>query len=244
MKNYRADIHIHSVASPCGDLEMSPSRIAQAARSAGLDIIAITDHNTTAHCRLIHELGTREGLLVVPGVEVTTSEEIHCLCYFRRLEDSDHFDSLLKASLPDITNNPDKFGYQVIVNEKEEILDYITPLLLSATRMNLTQLSQQVRLLNGILVPAHVDRPSYSILSQLGFFPIGFQPEAIEVTAPLQAKSNPLIPQNLPWISSSDAHYLHLIGSKTTTFSMPDLSLESFFNTLTSNTFLTIFPGL
>lgn len=243
MMDFRADIHIHSVASPCGDLEMSPGRIARAAKSAGLHIIAITDHNTTAHNRLMHELGSSEGLLVIPGVEVTTSEEIHCLCYFRALEASDRFNLLLQDSLPAIQNVPEKFGYQVIVDKNEEILEYIHPLLLSATRMNLNQLTQQVRHLNGIVVPAHVDRPSYSILSQLGFFPENFFPEAIEVFSVSKAETQAFIPRTLPWITSSDAHFLPQIGSKTTTFRMEELSLESFFNTLSSNTFNTIIPA-
>jgi len=243
MTSYLADIHIHSVASPCGDLDMSPVRIADAAVKAGIHIIALTDHNTTAHCRSMTHIGQALGLLVIPGAEVTTSEEIHCLCYFPDTATAERFGQQIEESLPEIANVPEKFGYQVVVNEQEEILRYIEPLLLSATRFSLTRLNELVEELGGILIPAHVNRPSYSVLSQLGFFPADFQPVAIEVSDFVQARTNPLIPVTMPWIYSSDAHYLHQIGTKTTRFMMEDLSIPSFFQALRSGQSEFILPN-
>lgn len=243
MTSYLADIHIHSVASPCGDLDMSPVRIADAAVKAGIQIMALTDHNTTAHCQSMSHIGQTLGLLVIPGAEVTSSEEIHCLCYFPDSDAAERFGKRIEESLPAIANIPEKFGYQVVVNEQEEILRYIEPLLLSASSFSLSRLNELVEELGGVLIPAHVDRPSYSVLSQLGFFPADFHPVAIEVSNPGFASTNPAIPISMPWICSSDAHYLHQIGTKTTRFMMEDLSIPSFFRALRSGQTEFILPN-
>ena len=112
MKHFKADLHIHTCLSPCGDLEMSPGSIVQTAREKGLDIIAVTDHNSTRNVRPCLEIGKELSLFVIPGCEVNTQEEVHCLCYFPDLKALDRFQQYLDEKIPDIKNNPELFGYQ------------------------------------------------------------------------------------------------------------------------------------
>ena len=112
---YKADLHIHTVLSPCGDLEMSPTAIVERALSRGLDMIAISDHNTTRQVKVAQKIGKAKGLFVLGGVEVTSQEETHCLCYFPDDAALDAFQEFLDAHLPPIPNDEDRFGYQLIV---------------------------------------------------------------------------------------------------------------------------------
>ncbi|MDR2888130.1 MAG: PHP domain-containing protein, partial [Bacteroidales bacterium] len=131
MKLFRADLHIHTVLSPCGSLEMSPRRIVDEAIAKGLDIIAITDHNSTRQCRAVIEAGKEKGVLVIGGAEINTREEVHCVTLFEDTEKLDRFQEYIDRYLPDIPNNPDKFGYQVWVNGNEDIEGEEPRLLLS-----------------------------------------------------------------------------------------------------------------
>ena len=117
MNSYCADLHIHSVLSPCGDLEMSPLKIVEEAAKKELDIIAVSDHNHTGHARLTRELGARKGIWVVYGAEICTREEVHCLTFFDSDEQLNAFQSLLDESLPKIPNDVALFGHQLIVDE-------------------------------------------------------------------------------------------------------------------------------
>ena len=125
----KADLHIHTVLSPCGDLDMSPGNILRAALERGLGLIGITDHNSTRQALLIQEWGREMGVAVLAGAEVTTAEEAHCLAFFPTPERLAEFQRFLDRHLPPVPNNPDKFGYQVAVNRDDEIL-YEEPLLL------------------------------------------------------------------------------------------------------------------
>ncbi|HEX2933766.1 MAG TPA: PHP domain-containing protein [Bacteroidales bacterium] len=181
MNVYKADLHIHTVLSPCGDLEMSPSNIIRQAKEQKLDIIGITDHNSTRHCKLTAELGERQGIFVLTGVEITTREEVHCLAFFEKPESIDIFQKYLEQSLPYISNNPQYFGFQVVVDEHENIVEEIDPLLITALKHSIDDVRVKVAELNGIFIPAHVDRPRNGILDQLGFMPDNLNPDAIEI---------------------------------------------------------------
>ena len=119
---YKADLHIHTVLSPCGDLEMSPTAIVDRALERGLDMIAISDHNTTRQVKVTQKVGKEKGLFVLGGVEVTSQEEAHCLCFFETDEQLDQMQAFLDEHLPKIPNDEDRFGYQLIVDENEEIV--------------------------------------------------------------------------------------------------------------------------
>lgn len=143
MKQYLADLHIHTCLSPCGSLEMSPSEIVRRSLAKGLDAIAITDHNTTLQCPEIQSLGERFGLRVFAGVEVTTREEAHCLVYFPTDESRKRFQRYLEEHLPPIPNDPERFGDQVWVNAENEILGEVPYLLLSALDQSVNQIAAQ-----------------------------------------------------------------------------------------------------
>ena len=221
MNKYRADLHIHTVLSPCGDLEMSPTNIIEKAREKGLDIIGITDHNTTRHCKLISKLAEPAGIFVLMGAEVTTREEVHCLTFFENDDQLSKFQVYLEKHLPPIPNNVEKFGYQVVVDEDEQIIDEIESLLISALDQSIEQVERKVHSLGGIFIPAHIDRPSYSIISQLGFIPADLLIDGIEISANCKVQS--VIPflgnkNERTIIRDSDAHYVENIGKAFTTF--------------------------
>ena len=206
----RADLHIHTVLSPCGDLDMSPRNIVRAAREKGLDIIGIADHNCTRQAGVIQELGRENGLVVLAGAEVTTAEEAHCLAF--------------------IPNNPDKFGYQVAVNAEEEIVHEEPYLLISALDTSIETVEQTVHGLGGIFIPAHIDKPAYSILSQLGFVPPDLTCDALEISP---RSSRERITAEHPYLATyafttaSDAHYVEDIGKVYTELLLPDFSFEA-----------------
>jgi len=229
MNKYRADLHIHTVLSPCGDLEMSPAKIIEKAREKGLDIIGITDHNTTRHCKLISKLAEPEGIFVLMGAEVTTREEVHCLTFFENDEKLSEFQLYLETYLPPVPNNTEKFGYQVVVDENEQIIDEIEFLLLSALDQSIEQIEHKVHSLGGIFIPAHIDRPSYSIISQLGFIPKDLMIDGIEISAKCKVESvMPFLTKHKAKsiIRNSDAHYTENIGNAFTSFEMEHRSFE------------------
>lgn len=229
MKKFRADLHMHTVLSPCGDLEMSPANIVRKASERGIDILGITDHNSTLHAPLIKELASREGIMVLMGAEVTTKEEVHCLCFFENEELLSQFQEYLNQHLPNIPNDPDRFGYQVVVNEEEEITDEIDCLLISGLNQGIEEIEKKVHALNGLFIPAHINKTVNSIISQLGFLPPDLKVDALEIsqhtTKSEFLKKNKYL-KNYNFIQSSDAHYIDNIGNAWTNFFMERRSFE------------------
>jgi hypothetical protein len=229
MNKYLADLHIHTVLSPCGSLDMSPVRIIEKAREEGLDIIGITDHNSTRHCKLISNLAKPSGIFVLMGAEVTTREEVHCLTFFENDDQLTEFQSYLEKHLPPVFNDSSKFGYQVVVDEEERVIEEIEHLLLSALDQSIDDVEKKVHSLGGIFIPAHIDRPSYSITSQLGFIPSDLKLDAIEISANCRyEKVLPFIGKHKdkPIIKSSDAHYEDQIGKVFTIFELEHRSFS------------------
>jgi len=229
MNTYRADLHIHTVLSPCGSLDMSPLKIIEKASEKGLDIIGITDHNTTRHCKLVKQLAQPAGIFVLMGAEVTTREEVHCLTFFENDDQLSEFQDYLEMHLPPIPNDTDKFGFQVVVDADEQITDQIDYLLISALDQSIEQIERKVHALGGIIIPAHIDRPSYSILSQLGFIPPDLSIDGIEISA--SCKIEEILPllsgnKNNSMIRSSDAHYTDQIGKVYSTFEIKHRSFS------------------
>lgn len=218
---FKADLHIHTVLSPCGSLEMSPINIIREAARKGLDIIGVTDHNSTLHCNVIKHLGKEAGIFVLTGIEITSSEEVHCLAFFEHPEQLIEFQEYIDLHILKIPNNPEKFGYQVIVDKDENITGQVDWLLINATDRSIDQLASKTHELNGIFIPAHIDRSAYSLTSQLGFVPPDLEADAYEVSR----YSTPQKMKNAyPWlteksfITSSDAHFLKDIGTNYTFF--------------------------
>lgn len=222
MKTVQADLHLHTVLSPCGDLEMSPSAILETAKAKKLGIVGITDHNSTRQAGIIRDMGRETGIFVMTGAEVTTREEAHCLAFFPADEPLNLFQRYLDAHLPDFPNDPDKFGYQVVADRNDHIIYEEKRLLISALDQSLEEIERQVHALDGIFIPAHIDKSRFSILSQLGFIPPGLRCDALELSPyssyDVFIKTYPYL-KKYPFIRSSDAHYLKDIG-KTSTFLM------------------------
>ncbi len=223
MQTYRADLHIHSVLSPCGDLEMSPRNIVDMAKARNLDIVAIADHNSTLHGPVVRKLAEPLGLTVFFGAEVTTREEAHCLCLFDTDEQRIAFQQFIDDNLPNFPNDSQKFGYQVVVDENDQILQEIEPLLISALSVSVSQVAAEVHRLGGLFIPAHVDRPRYSLISQLGFIPPDLNFDALEIfrntnADEFLAKHSYIKSPTL--IKNSDAHYINQIGETFTNYQL------------------------
>ena len=223
MNWYRADLHIHSVLSPCGDLDMSPARIIAEAKKKELNIIGITDHNSTLHAQLIVELGKKEGITVFPGAEVATQEEVHCLTFFENIEATKSFQAFLEEKSAGIPNNTERFGYQLVVNEQEEIVGEMKDLLIVGINASIEEVEEEVHKLNGVFIPAHVDRSVTSIYSQMGFIPSGLHIDAIEFSANTTRQEvlekRPEL-KDYALITNSDAHYPDHIGNSKTEYFM------------------------
>ncbi len=231
MKTFKADLHMHTVLSPCGSLEMSPVNIVKKALEKGLDIIGITDHNTTRQCAEVYRVGKKFGLSVFCGAEVCSKEEVHCLTFFENFQKLEVFQNYLDEHLPMIPNNVEKFGHQVWVDADEEILGQEERLLLSAINQTINEVEQKVKALDGVFIPAHIFRQSYSIYSQLGFMPFEIVPDAIGVSAneDIEEQMN-LHPELRKYtvLRSSDAHYLQFIGSNYSVFEMKEANFNEF----------------
>ena len=210
---------------------MSPANIVAKSKELGLDMIAITDHNSTLHGKLCRTIGRNEGLLVLCGAEVTSKEEAHCLCFFEKDEELDSFQLWLDEKMAKIPLDEDKFGYQLVVDEKEEIIDQLPYLLTSSIDADLDEIYTKVHSLNGLFVPAHVNKPTTSLMSQLGFVPPDLKADAIEiskhVTKEAFLKKNAYL-KRFAFLQSSDAHYIHLIGETFCYCHMQALSFEEF----------------
>ena len=235
MQLYKADFHIHTVLSPCGDLEMSPDEIIRLAKENGLEIIGITDHNTTKHGLLTKKYGQKAGVYVLTGAEVTTKEEAHCLAFFENEEQLNDFEQFLQDNLPDIPNDVGKFGYQVQVDEKGDIV-YEEPIFLpSAINKNLEEVEHKVHALNGLFIPAHIDKSKNSIPSQLGFIPFDLNIDAVEIS--IHAKKADYLVKNKylngkTFIQSSDSHLPCQIGTTYCYLQMGAISFEEIQKTL------------
>jgi len=226
----KADLHIHTVLSPCGDLDMSPVNIVLEAKQKGLDIIGITDHNTTRQAQIIHNYAKDYGITVLMGVEINTQEEVHCLAFFPTSEYLNQFQNYLDQHLPNIPNNPDNFGYQVVADIDDTIIYEEKRLLISALDQNIESVEKMVHHYKGIFIPAHINKTYASILSQLGFIPPSLNCDALEISSHITCErfiiENNFL-QKYPVVQFSDAHYLQDIGEAYTNFELNDNSFES-----------------
>lgn len=229
MHAYKADIHIHTVLSPCGDVEMSPVNIVNTAVKQNLNIIGITDHNSTKHCKLIKDLAQKKDIFVLRGAEVNTKEEIHCLAFFETTEKLNSFQQYLDFHLNKVKNLPERFGYQLVVDEFDNVIEEENYLLISSINQSVDQLEQKVHELGGIFIPAHIDRQRYSFTSQLGFVPQGIKADALEIscftTKAEMVEKFPYL-NDYRFIRNSDAHFIEQIGKHSTMFKIKNLSFE------------------
>lgn len=228
---FKADLHNHTVLSPCGDLEMTPKFIISTAAKKGYDIIGITDHNTTLQGREIRRIVGGGEPYILCGAEVTSKEEAHCLVFVDGEDNLNILQKYLEDHLPKIPNNVDVFGYQLLVNEDEEVLKEEEFLLISAIDQTVDEIAAFAHSLGGVFIPAHIDKMQNSIISQLGFIPPDLPFDALEFSKRCDIESflekNKYIKKlNTSFIRSSDAHYPDDFGRCCTFFNMQNRTFD------------------
>jgi len=207
---------------------MSPKKIVQKSLEKHLDLIAICDHNTAENAAATLREGTRQGIAVLPGMEICSKEEVHLVALFNNIEDTLKMQEYVYAHLPG-KNQPEVFGHQVVADEHDQVLGENPRLLIGATQLSLLDIVEKAHHLGGICISAHVDRPSYSLIGQLGFIPEDLHLDAVEVSyrVPLEKALTEVVGiSDYPCVTSSDAHFLHDIGKVWTEFVLAAPSLE------------------
>lgn len=218
------DLHIHSALSPCGDEDMTPNNIVNMAYLKGLDIIAITDHNSCLNARAVMEAG--QGVVkVVPGMEVTTSEEVHTLCLFPDIESAEDMGKLVRSKMSGIKNDPRIFGRQLVMNSQDEITGEEENLLVNAIDMDIYEVSAETKKRGGLFIPAHIDKSSYSVTANLGFLPPDLYVDGLEITARGLEKYGEMYSQ-YGIITDSDAHYLEDISEQERCIKSDDKNIQ------------------
>lgn len=228
MRTFRADLHVHTVLSPCAEVEMIPPLIVREARNHSIDIIAITDHNASANVRAVQKAADGTGLTVLPGMEVQTREDVHLLCLFASLSDLEAWQQEVDLSLPDELNQPEHLGEQFIVDESGEFIRTEPRLLLTSTKFTIEEALQRVNYLNGMVIPAHVNRSTYGLLPTLGFLPDSWHVPALEISRHITPEAlHEKFPssKNHPLIQGGDVHRLdEFLGTTLFEMEKPTLS--------------------
>jgi PHP family Zn ribbon phosphoesterase len=229
LRRHRSDLHIHTCLSPCGELAMSPRAVVDRALAVGLDIIAITDHNTIENTAAVIQAARGTGLAVLPGIEMTTAEEVHILGIFDPGTELGPFQTTVYRNLPDVPAKKKFVKDQVIVDAEDYVTGFSPRCLLGATRFSVQEAVDIIHRHGGLAIACHVDRESFSIVSQLGFIPPGLPLDAVEVSPRLTVDEarrafGPFGP--LPLVRFSDAHKPEEIGCVTTDLlvASPDFS--------------------
>ncbi|MDR1869958.1 MAG: PHP domain-containing protein [Treponema sp.] len=209
-----ADLHNHSCLSPCGSLELSPRSLLETAAASGVKLLALTDHNSSLNCPAFAELSPQYGIIPIFGMEATTTEEIHVLCLFTDLEACMAFNKYAYSIMAPFLNNPEKTGDQVYVDAEENIIGEVEYYLLSPLDLSIDNIGEKVGEFGGIVIPAHVDRPAFSMTSQLGVV-VGGPWSALEcVRIPPVFNGSALNTLGYPLITSSDAHYCEHVARR------------------------------
>lgn len=227
MSRIHYDLHLHSCLSPCGDDDMTPNNIVNMSLLNGMEMIALTDHNTCGNCRAAVEAGRRSGLCVVPGMELCTSEEIHVVCLFPTVETAEAFSSHVESCSMKIPNRPEIFGRQLLLNAEDTEVGEIGHILLNASGISISNVVETVRRYGGAAFPAHIDRDSYSVLSVLGEIPADAGFHAVEVSMagdPVSLQSRHGILGDMLLLRDSDAHCLEHMPEAGFWIDLPECS--------------------
>lgn len=211
------DFHIHSALSPCGDEDMTPNNIINMAIIKGLDAIAITDHNTAENAAVLMEVGNASGLVVIPGMELQTKEEVHVICLFKSLEAVLKFQAVVYSKLPELKNNERVFGQQLVFDNEDNVIAHNDRLLLTSADLSIEEAKDIVTELGGVFIPAHIDKNANGIISTLGFIPDNIGIKTLEYKS-MEKVNNfikcGILKEGYQYIKSSDAHYLQDIHEK------------------------------
>lgn len=231
------DFHIHSGLSPCSSEDMSPNNIVNMSIIKGLDAIAVTDHNGIANSRVICELAKDKELIVIPGIEIQTVEDIHIVALFKDIEDLENFYNEIKEYRLLIKNKPDKFGEQIIYDINDEIIGYDENYLITPFTININKTIDFAKKFNGLVFPAHINRNSFSIIKSLGFISkdldivniewYGKRPDDYEKYLKKMFK-------RYRELINSDAHELINISERENYIEVDEMTIEGIFKTLNS----------
>ena len=235
MPKYSYDLHLHSCLSPCGDEDMTPANIVGMAAIKELDIIAVTDHNCCLNCEAVMEEAKEYGILVVPGMELTTKEEVHVLCLFEDLENAINFNQYVYSELNQMKNRVEIFGRQEIYLARDKKAGEEEMLLIQSTRISFDYVYSLVNQYKGIMIPAHIDKNSHSLLYNLGFIP----PDSLFTCVEIKDKSKQIklceehsYLKQCNIISNSDAHYLRDINEAVNHIELEEKSVQALFQVL------------
>jgi 3',5'-nucleoside bisphosphate phosphatase len=228
MKKYRADLHVHTVLSPCAEVEMIPPLIVQKAIELNIDIIAITDHNASANVLAVQKAAIGTNLKVLPGMEVQTCEDVHLLCLFESLNKLEDWQAAVNNSLPDTLNRAEFFGEQYVVDEYGQYIQTETRMLLTSTRFSIDDVFERVNTLGGLVIPAHVDRTTYGLFPTLGLLADHWPILGFEISRHTDSgKARASFPSmgNYPLIQGGDVHRLdEFIGRTIFTLEEPTVN--------------------
>ena len=219
------DLHVHSCLSPCGDSLMTPNNIVGMAFIKQLDAIAVCDHNCARNLPAIREVADMMNVLLLPGMELTTREEAHMLCYFRTVEACVAFGERIYAHLPPVPNREAFFGRQQVMNAQDEEIAVEERLLISALDLGFEECERLIHEAGGLCVPAHINRGSNGVLNALGFLPPGAHYDALEISKAVAMGPVDLTGYRL--LESSDAHYLEDISEPENTLELPEKSAQA-----------------
>ncbi len=229
---YAVDLHMHSCLSPCGDNDMTPNNIVNMALIKGLDIIAVTDHNTAENLEAVLECAKENGLTVIPGIEVETAEEAHIVCLFRKVEDAYKLQEIIYDALPPLKNRAEIFGNQYICDKNDNVIGELAQMLITATSISTDDIFDLVEGLGGVAYPAHVDRDSYSVLSNLGFVPEAYKGKYLELSRNcnfqyFSDQADELTNAGYHFFRASDAHYLWDIFERENFMELKEKSVDA-----------------
>lgn len=230
MSKYYYDFHIHSCLSPCADDDMTPANIAGMASLAGLNIVALTDHNTCRNCPAFFKAAKQCGIVPVAGMELTTQEDIHVVCLFEHLDQALEFGEAVNRNRILIENRPDIFGNQYVTDADENIIDTEPYLLSNATKLDLNSAVKLAENFGGICFPAHIDRQANGLIAVLGSFPdypTFRHAEFHDISKSDEFKINHSCLNDMMLLSGSDAHYLWDIRDKSSYFEIEDEEYSS-----------------
>lgn len=224
MNRYYYDLHIHSCLSPCGDDDSTPNNIAGMATLCGLNIVALTDHNTTKNCPAFFAAAKKYGIIPIAGMELTTSEDIHVVCLFEELADATEFDSYVDCRRSKVNNRPKIFGNQLILDENDRLIGEEPSLLINATDISIEEVYSLVKERGGVCYPAHIDRDSNGLIAILGDIPPDseFLYYELHDGGRIDEFSERYGIDKSRFIVSSDAHYLTDMRDKENYFELPD----------------------
>jgi 3',5'-nucleoside bisphosphate phosphatase len=233
-KLIKADVHLHTCLSPCADITQSPKRVVEKAKEQGFNLLFITDHNSMVNAEAAIKTGKDLGdLWIYPGMEITTREEIHILSLFENLDDAGNTQDYINNYLPDVYYEKER-QEQIIANENDEVEGFYGKSLFSAVDLALDEIIELVHTNNGIVIAAHIDRQSFSIISQLGFIPEVCKLDALEISPNMSLKKADEIYKDYAlkykFVKGSDSHSLNTIGCSFTEYYGKDNSFESFYN--------------